>query len=169
MLLSRRKAALGGLLLLPLAVMSACGFQPVYGPQGAAQGLRGKVQIAAPDTRLGYDLVAALEDRLGRTQSVPDMVLSYDITTKESSGGITSDQAITRYTLSGSVSYEVRDVPGVVVRAHGVVSGFTGYNSGGGRLSTLSAERDAGTRLMVQLAQQIEDRLVLMRVSEALP
>ena len=87
MLLSRRKAALGGLLLLPLAVMSACGFQPVYGPQGAAQGLRGKVQIAAPDTRLGYDLVAALEDRLGRTQSVPDMVLSYDIVSEYTNVG----------------------------------------------------------------------------------
>ncbi len=169
MLLSRRQLAFGGLLSLPLVGVSACGFQPAYGPQGAAQGLRGKVQIAAPDTRLAYDLVAALEDRLGRPQSDPDLALSYDITTKESSGGITSDQAITRYTLSGSVAYEVRDVPGGALRAQGVVSGFTGYNSGGGRLSTLSAERDAGTRLMVQLAQQIEDRLILMRVSEAQP
>jgi LPS-assembly lipoprotein len=43
----------------------------------------------------------------------------------------------------------------------GRVSDFTGFSATGSTVATLAAERDATARLMVILADQIVDRLVI--------
>ena len=59
-LLNRRS-----ILLVPLA-LTACGFQPVYGPKGTGTALQNRVLVDAPQDRNGYLLTRELEERLGR-------------------------------------------------------------------------------------------------------
>ena len=70
------------LLALPLA-LAACGFTPVYGPDGAGSKLRGQVLVQEPSTQAGYLLTRHLETRLGRSGASAryglDKVLSFDM------------------------------------------------------------------------------------------
>ena len=68
------------LFLIGLAALAGCGFTPAYGPGGAGAALQGKVRIAEPSDRNGFDLVQRLEDRLGRS-SAPRYLLDFTIAT----------------------------------------------------------------------------------------
>ena len=70
------------LTLLAATPLAACGFAPVYGPDGAGNALRDRLRIEPPDTRLGFVLVSRLEDRLGRA-AAPTHVLAWDIETSQ--------------------------------------------------------------------------------------
>ncbi|MCF6234063.1 MAG: LPS assembly lipoprotein LptE [Rhodobacteraceae bacterium] len=145
------------LLFLPLA-LAACGFSPVYGPGGTASALRGKVQVAAPDTTDAYQLVQNLEQRLGQ----PDMAiyaLSFTLKSETQGQAITVSNETTRYSLVGKVDYILRANEGGDIVASGSVDNFTGYSATGSTVETLAAERDARARLMVILADQITTRL----------
>ena len=51
MSLPDRRRFLGLMLALPLgAGLSACGFEPVYGPNGAGTALRNQIAFQAPET-----------------------------------------------------------------------------------------------------------------------
>ena len=82
-------------LLTATASLAACGFSPVYGPNGAGNDLHGMILVDAPDSRNEFTFVARLEDRLGRAQA-PQYALSYTITTTSEGVGITPAQEITR-------------------------------------------------------------------------
>ena len=53
------------------ALLSGCGFTPVYAPGGSADGLRGAVTIAEPSDSNSYEFVKRMEERLGRNLSAP--------------------------------------------------------------------------------------------------
>jgi LPS-assembly lipoprotein len=139
------------LLLFPLA---ACGFTPAYGPNGAARGLLGTVDIAAPSTRFGFDLVKQLELRLGRPNA-PKYDLTYKIDTSRVSLGVTPDGDITRYNLLGSVDWTLTEKSDGKVLAAGRVENFTAWSATGSTAAGLTAETDAGSRLMRIFADQI--------------
>ncbi|MDA5092905.1 LPS assembly lipoprotein LptE [Aliiroseovarius sp. KMU-50] len=156
MWLSDRRSFLA---LLLAGGLSACGFTPVYAPGGSGEGLQGSVTIAEPDTREGFELVKALEARLGRNLSAR-YDLNYTITTRTQGLGVTAAQEITRTQVMGEVGYEVveRDTDQVVHK--GTVSNFTSYSSEGSTVSTAAVERDAYRRLMVSMADLITTRLM---------
>jgi len=149
------------LLLLPLAavlVLAACGFTPVYAPGGTASALRGRVEVAAPDSTDAYQLVQNLEERLGQ----PDLAiyaLSYTLKTEALGQAITAANETTRYSLVGKVDYVLRSNESGDIVASGTVDNFTGYSATGSTVETFAAERDARVRLMVILADQITTRL----------
>ncbi len=143
-------------LALPLG---ACGFRPAYGPGGPADVLRGRIEFAPPHDRLGFDLVARLEERLGRTRD-PRYRLDYTIQTHDAGVGITTSNAITRYDVVGSVAFTLRDIAGGKVAASGKVDSFTSYSAAGSTVSTLTDESAARARLMRILADQIVTRLI---------
>jgi len=145
------------LLFLPMA-LAACGFTPVYAPGGTASALRGKVEVAAPDTTDAYQLVQNLEERLGQ----PDLalyLLSYTLKSQAQGQAITASNETTRYSLVGKVDYVLRGIETGDIVASGSVDNFTGYSATGSTVETLAAERDARERLMVILADQIATRL----------
>lgn len=153
---SDRRTVLAGLSALTLG---ACGFRPAYGPGGVAQGLRGRIAVDAPDTRATFALVERLEDRLGRAEA-PLYRLSYRLSTRRDSVGITAEQETTRYTLHGELAFQlVALATGTVVQS-GKVASFSAYSATGSTVATLTAERDAERRLMVILADQLVTRLV---------
>ncbi|WP_333685175.1 LPS assembly lipoprotein LptE [Pontibaca methylaminivorans] len=165
-------------LLMPLALaLAACGFTPVYGPDGSGSALRGRVAIDAPATENGYRLVENLEDRLGRAIS-PEYELSLEVESHEEGQAIKRSGDITRYSVVGDVDYALRRLSDNALVASGSVTNFASYSATGlerevrddsgqilGQLNattvqTLAAERDAHERLMVMLADQIMARLL---------
>ena len=149
------------LLLLPLA---ACGFAPAYGPGSAMAGLQGRVRVADPTDKNGFDLVERLEENLGRPDG-PLYDLTYTITTAANAVGITPEGTITRYTLTGQIAWAlIRREDGSRITG-GSVDSFTAYSATGSTVAGLAAEEDAGLRLMRILADQIVAQLTATSAS----
>jgi len=146
-------------LLAALATLGGCGFQPVYGPSGSARGLMGRIEIAAPTDKNGFNLVRRLEERLGQPEA-PDFALGFVLELEEDEVGITPSQTITRYSLLGNARFTLTELASDTVVASGEVDNFTSYAATGTTVSTLAAERDAYARLMIILADQIVARLL---------
>lgn len=146
------------LILLPLALM-ACGFSPAYAPGGAASGLLGSVRVDGPDTKSGFDLVERLEERLGLPES-PRYRLAYSIRTEAQQVGITPDNTIQRFHLTGEVDWSLFSLASGARVAGGTVENFTAYSATGSTVAALTAEEEAGLGLMRMLADQIVTRLI---------
>lgn len=156
-------------LLLAAVAFAGCGFTPVYGPGGSAEGLRGSIAIDAPADEDGFALVRQLQDRLGQADTARYR-LSAAINVSETGLGITPDQDVTRIRLRGQLRYRIRATDSEIVLTNGVVEGFTGYSApvvtsgdskiAGNTVSVLTAERDARQRLMVILADRLVTRLL---------
>ena len=144
-------------LLTPLALV-ACGFTPAYGPGGPAAGLQTSIRVADPSDKNGFDLVERLEERLGRPKA-ERFDLTYSIKTTATGVGITPDNAITRYDLTGKVDWVLTDMAGTRITG-GTAQGFAGYSATGSTVAGLAAEDDAGVRLMRNLADQIVTQLI---------
>jgi LPS-assembly lipoprotein len=155
MSLSDRRTFLSILLAVPLA---ACGFTPVYGPGGVGQRLRNQITVTAPDTSNTFDLVARLEERLGRPTSTR-YLLDYDLSTSESDLAITDTDDVTRININGVLTFTITEVGTQSVLLDETVRTFAAYSTTGSTVATAAAERDAESRLMVALADQVVSRL----------
>lgn len=145
--------------LAALLALAGCGFTPAFGPDGPAVQLQNAIQVQSPTEKNGFDLVERLEQRLGRSRT-PTLTLGYQIKTATNGVGITPDNAITRFNVTGAVNFVLADIETGAELTKGTVESFTSYSASGTTVSTLAAERDAGTRLMRLLADQIVARLV---------
>ena len=152
-------------LALPLA-LAACGFSPVYGPDGAGTKLRGQVLVQEPSTQAGYLLTRHLETRLGRSGSSARYGLDTVISLDEDELAINAAGDITRFNLIGIVEYTLRDTTDGSVLTSGQVENFTAYSATGTTVATLAAESDAVERLMVILGDQITARLFATALPE---
>jgi LPS-assembly lipoprotein len=151
------------LLFLPLA---ACGFAPAYGPGSAMAGLQGRVRVADPSDKNGFDLVERLEESLGRPDA-PLYDLTYSVTTASEAVGITPEGTITRYTLSGEVTWALIRRADQARITGGSAESFTAYSATGSTVAGLAAEEDAALRLMRILADQIVTQLIATSASWA--
>lgn len=151
-----RRALLVGAAALPLA---ACGFRPIYAPGGPGDLLRNQVAIDAPDNRLSFELVARLEERLGRVATARYQ-LGYAISTTREGIAITGSNDISRVRLTGTARYRLRETATDVQVLAGEVSSFTAYSTTGSTLASDTAGRDAQARLMVLLADLMADALL---------
>ncbi len=153
-------------LLLSLAAVAACGFTPVYGPQGGAGALQNRVAVQAPDSRAAYLLTQRLEQRLGRA-TAPTYLLDTGLTITQERMAVTTNNITTRFNLVGRLVYRLRDAGTGAVLNEGRVDSFTGYSATGSTVATRAAERDAQERLMTILADQLVTRL--LAISADLP
>lgn len=115
--------------------------------------------MADPDDKLGFDLVERLEERLGRPEAAR-FDLGYSIVTKAESLGITPEDAITRFHLTGHIDWTLTSRETGQRATGGRVQGFTAYSATGSTVAGLAAEEDAAYRLMRILADQIVTRLL---------
>ncbi|MEX1661508.1 LPS assembly lipoprotein LptE [Thioclava sp. 15-R06ZXC-3] len=139
--------------------LSACGFTPAYGPQGGAAKLLNGVSPDAPDSPDAFELVTHLQARLGPANPARYR-LGYRIETSAAGQGISPDNATTRYQLTGTVDYTLRDAASDAVLLTGRVNSFTSWSATGTIVATQSAEQDAHRRLMRILGDQIVTRLL---------
>lgn len=140
--------------VLSLAALAACGFEPVYGPASA---LRGAVQIGAPDSSNAFTLVRALEFRLGAAEA-PRYALEISVDLDEEGSVITPTQEIDRFTLTGRAQYRLATLNGDTV-TKGEARAFSNYSASDTPMATRAARSDAQARLMEMLADQIVTRL----------
>ena len=152
------------LLALPLLVLAACGFQPVYGVNGSGSVLRNSVQVEAPDDVYSYTLVREIETRLGRAP-VPRFALELTVAIAQEGLAIDSTNNTTRYNMIGKVDFILRNLASDQVASSGAVENFTGYSATGTTVATLAAEHDAQSRLMTMLADQIVTQLYAANLS----
>ena len=141
--------------------VSACGYKPIYGPSGAAQGLDGKVSIDAPSNRAGYILYHQLENRLKDTED-GKYKLSFSISETSSRAAIDADGRAHRAVLEGFATYNLRRLSDNQTVTSGRVKGFTGYSTLAASVASHAASRDATQRLMTSLAEKIVFELVLV-------
>lgn len=142
---------------MPLT-LSACGFQPIYGPGGSANLLNGRVEVSQPDSRETYLLVRNLEERLGRS-TAPAYRLNVQARLLEEPQAISPDDSINSYAVRGFADYQLVDAATGAVAGSGQVSNFTSYSAEGSTIETLAAQRDARRRLMVILADQLTTQI----------
>ena len=140
------------------ATLSACGFAPVYGPQGGGIKLLGAVRVDDPKTRDDFLFVRTMEDRLGRPSN-ERYGLSYAIKLSAEAVAISSNNVTTRYNLLGEVTFSLRDLETDRVVSSGKAQNFTGYSASGTTISAQAAEEDARRRLMTILADDVTTRL----------
>lgn len=156
MSLSDRRQVLA---LLAAAPLAACGFSPVYAPDGAGTALRGRVHVADPDNLNDFNFVAQLETRLGRAIT-PAYDLTYSISTTRTGGGITLESEITRYTIQGTANFTLTDRATNTRVTGGKVRNFTSFSATGTTVAGDTAEKDANQRLMIMLADQLVTQLI---------
>ncbi len=149
-----RRALLLGLAALPLA---GCNFQPVYGPGGSGALIRDRIRILDPETRIEFELVSRLEDRIGRGA---DYELSYELDTAQRDVAIDGADNIDRINLVGELGFTLRETGSGRIVQNGAVATFTAYATTASPVATASARRDAEDRLAVALADQLVSRLI---------
>ncbi|MFP4274855.1 MAG: hypothetical protein ACLFRU_07490, partial [Paracoccaceae bacterium] len=115
------------LLLLAAAAagLGACGFTPVYGPDGGAQALQGQVRLPDPQARVAFLLNGRLENRLGRAGEGARYALDLDLDTRQEGLGTTADGRTIRFNLMADLRYALSDTATGQEIASGILSEFT--------------------------------------------
>ncbi len=126
--------------------------------------LVGKISVAEPDSRESFLLVQRLEERLGRTTNA-QYELALALTLSEQGLAEDASGQIRRFNVIGQVDFTLRNVITGEITTSGRVDSFTGYASAGTTIATLSAQRDANSRLMTILADDIVKRLQLLQLN----
>jgi LPS-assembly lipoprotein len=150
--------------VLGAAALAGCGFTPAYGPAGGAAALQGALAPDAPATRDDFAFVRRLAERFGPAQA-PRFGLGYTIATSVAGQAITPDNITTRFSLTGSARFALRDLPSGAELLAGEVEGFTSWSASGSSVAALAAEEDAHQRLMRLLADAVATRLLAAAAS----
>ncbi|WP_245823226.1 LPS assembly lipoprotein LptE [Antarctobacter heliothermus] len=151
-------------MLSPLALV-ACGFTPVYGPQGGGTALQNAILLPQPSNEDTYHFNRRFEERMGRAPAGAPYSLSLRIQTDDQDIGSTSAGNTTRYRLIGRAFFSLVDTATGETRFEGRTNAFTGYSTTGSTVATRAAETDAMERLMTLLADQVIDDLLLSDIA----
>ena len=148
-----------GFFLAALA-LAGCDLVPVNGANTKFQLLRNTVLVQAPTNRVEFELVRNLEVQLG--QAVSKLYdLKYKLSVDEDIVVVSAKQEINRFSLVGLLEYSLVDSGGVVLLTETAKS-FTGYSATGTTVATQRSKRDAYDRLMVILAKQVSNSLLIL-------
>lgn len=156
MSLSDRRRFVVMLAALPLA---ACGFTPLYRQDGAARALNGDIRFDLIESPEGFQLLEALEDRLGRPAAAPRFAGAITLAITSEELILTAATSLSRITLKADAVVTVNEVATGRQAFRETFRETIGYTSTTETLVTTTAERDARAKLMQALADQITVRL----------
>lgn len=149
------------LILAGTALLSACGFTPMYGDSGVSGGLS-RIAVTTPDDRLGYRLREQLEDAFGHDGAqAPLYRLTTEVEHKRRPLGRRIDDTASRYELTVSAAWSLTPVAGGEP-FKGVQTTTVTYAAADQPYAAIAAQQDGEDRAAADLAQLI--RLDLMRV-----
>lgn len=141
--------------------LSACGFTPVYGPEKSATKLANNIEVEVQEGRYAFEFRERLQNRFGRAGEDARYQMSYNLMIEEEELVVNSDEEITRYNLTGSLKYLIKNRnTGQTVFEDGV-TGIAAYSATAQTFPTRVAQQDANIRLVQSLAEQIATRLAI--------
>jgi LPS-assembly lipoprotein len=148
----KRIGAIAALCILPL--LSACGFQPLYGSNIAPQ--MSAIFVEDIPERNGFELRTRMIEILNSDGVVTGKRYRLKITLNEFSQGIAlqNDATITRYNTRIQARYVLSDAGGKELYS-GDQSELSSYNVVQSPYATLAAEQDAGKHAMQDMAERI--------------
>jgi LPS-assembly lipoprotein len=151
-------AAIAACLMLPL--LSACGFQPLYGNNTAPQ--LSSIFVEDIAERNGFELRTRLIDILDSDGMQTNKRYRLKVTLSESSQGIAlqNDAAITRYNNRMEARFVLSDAGGKEIY-RGTQSELSSYNVVQSPYATLAAEQDSGKRAVQDMAERIRLELAV--------
>lgn len=156
-----RPGALAVVLLV--AVLAGCGFQPLYGTaaNGSVAADLEQVKIELISNRLGQQLHNALRDRMNRDGQPARPLYRLKIGVSESTRrlAIRKDDTTARANLLVSAIFQLVDAETGAPLMKGDARATSSYNVLDSDFGTLSAERDAQTRAVRVLADEITVRV----------
>jgi LPS-assembly lipoprotein len=153
--------------VLTLALLlSACGFRPLYGMNGAepgAQRLFSSIYVDTDDTEIvGYELRNAVMDLMHCTNDPRAARYRLRFSVRQAREGVTiaPDAAITRYDYTLNVKYTLEDAKTGAAITSGTESTLSAYDVVSSPYSTLvaqqsaqkTASQDVASRLQIDLA-----------------
>jgi LPS-assembly lipoprotein len=152
-------------------LLSACGFQPLYGTKSTGQVITdfATVQVAPMRDRIGQQLHNQLEQLLHPRGAAPRYSYRLDATLKETTTSLAVKKSAfaTRANLTVSVTYSLASLSERKSVVHASNSISVSYNIFDSEFETLVAEKDARTRAVRELAQEIRIRLgVFLRANK---
>ena len=147
-----------------MALVSACGFQPLHGRQQTGAGATfalSQISIPPISERLGQLLRIELANRLTPKGPplAPDYVLNVELTESKQSLGVRKDATATRANLIITANFDLLDSQAGKKLLSGNVRSINSYNILDAKFATLSAESDARRRALRDLATEIQSRL----------
>ncbi|MEM6626528.1 MAG: hypothetical protein AAF719_07475 [Pseudomonadota bacterium] len=148
---------------LPCALaLTACGFEPVYGPAQGFSASSGVIQIQGIPGRTGHRLRQELVRTVGG--GLPGMdgpgVLTIDLNENLGRLAFQPDEAASRTDLVASAAYELTDEMGVVIASGSIVE-ETSFNVPMEPFGDISAQTEARERVALLLARRLRERLVV--------
>ena len=148
----KRRNLLLSLAALPLA---GCGFQPIYGENAAASGLRGRLGFNLIESPEGFLLRDVLERRYGDAGAAAEFLVEVELDITESDLVLVATTGLTRVTVNGEARVTVKRRGGEDTLFTERLRETVGYSSGPETLVTKAARRDARERLARRLAERI--------------
>ncbi len=161
--MSRRFAPI----LLVLLGLAACGFEPLYGEQGAAQpqtqNLLEQVSVPPIADRTGQLLRIELTNRLTPKHPAPPPLYSLSVSLLESrqSLAVERDSTATRANLTISVSFGLVRISDGQTLTASTIRSVNSYDILTSDYATLAAEADARKRAARDIADGIVDRVAI--------
>ena len=148
-------------LLIGFLLLTACGYEPIYGVDKPANKIMGKIDVEVSNGRNAFELRDRLIERLGVLESDPNYLLKYSSSIKSKNLTISKDNDVTRYTLQGETNFDLVDLASKKVIYTNSISSNTAYSATAGTYPTAIAERDANVRLSRDMADKIVTLLLI--------
>lgn len=162
----RRFARAIAIISLCAPVITACGFQPLYGEHqnetSVSSELAG-VEVMPIKDRLGQVVYNALINEITPTGNPASPVYQLEVTVKSDREGLgfENDETATRfnYTLTGK--YQLREVDSGKVIFQSSSRSIAAYNVVDNQFATMTARQDAEERAARDLSQSVKLHLIL--------
>ena len=148
-------------LLIGFLLLTACGFEPIYGINKPASLIMGKIDVEVSNGRNAFELRDRLIERLGALDGTPTYLLKYTSNIESKNLTISKDNDVTRYTLQGETNFEIVDMASNKVIYTNTIVSNTAYSATVGTYPTAVAERDANVRLSRDMADKIVTLLLI--------
>ena len=148
-------------LLIGFLLLTACGYEPIYGVDKPANKIMGKIDVEVSNGRNAFELRDRLIERLGVLKNDPTYLLKYSSSIKSKNLTISKDNDVTRYNLQGETNFDLVDLTSKKVIYTNTIVSNTAYSATAGTYPTAVAERDANVRLSRDMADKIVTLLLI--------
>lgn len=149
---------------LPLLLLAACGFQPMYGQSNkASPALYVGIKVEAPNDPPGQQLKHNLEDRLnpdGQMPAHPAYKLHVTLASAIGGMGVARDGTVSRYNVTLVSEYVLTDLATGKAVNRGQIHHVSSFNNQVNQyFSTFVAQEDSIKRGIVELSEIYRQRI----------